>query len=91
MTNIRKYLFADVNTVGSRHITVCHFNIEQKQAEQSHSVDPTMSHLKTSHTSPLQVSHGVSVLGRLEKTGRKYGESDGTLCNDISQTIWFDT
>ena len=69
ITNIRKDLFVDVNTVGSRYITVGHLNIEQKQAEQSHSSDQTMSYLKTSHTSPLQVSHGVSFLGCLEKTG----------------------
>ena len=71
MTNIRKDLFADVNTVGSRYITVGHLNIEQKQSEQSHSSDQTMSHLKTSHTSPLQVSHGVSFLGCLEEIGRE--------------------
>ena len=39
MTNIRKDLFTDVNTVGSRYITVGHLNIEQKQAEQSQSSD----------------------------------------------------
>ena len=33
MTNIRKDLFADVNTVGSRYITVGHLNIEQKQSD----------------------------------------------------------
>ena len=64
-------MIADVNTVGSRYITVGYLIIEQKQAEQSHSPDQTMSHLKTSHISPIQVSHGVSFLGCLEKTGRE--------------------
>ena len=69
---MRKDLFADVNTVGSRYIAVGHLNIEQKQVEQSHSSDETMSHLKTFRTSPLQVSHGVSFLGHDDVTKWKH-------------------
>ena len=72
MTNIRKDLFADVNIVGSRYFTVGHLNIEQKQAEQSHSSDQTMSHPRPPY---------------LTLTGELLGVSSGLFGENMSRNM----